>query len=66
MSSRDKMTLSMCIPILVMMYPEWLNGTEPLLHTPVPCVHPRCVCSFLRVHVQFCWFDKADTTPDIH
>ena len=24
----------MCIPILVMTFPEWLSGTEPLPHTP--------------------------------
>ena len=26
--------LSVCIPILVTTFPEWLSGTEPLLHTP--------------------------------
>ena len=34
-----------CIPILVTTFPEWLRGTEPLPHTPAPCVRPRCVCS---------------------
>ena len=29
---------------------------------PALCVRPRCVCSFLRAHVQFCRFDKADAT----
>ena len=32
---------------------------------PVPCVRPRCVCSVLRAHVQFCWFDKMDATADV-
>ena len=31
---------------------------------PAPCVRPRCVCSVLRAHVQFCLFDKADATAD--
>ena len=54
-----------CIPILVTTFPEWLRGTEPLPHTPVPCVRPRSVCSVLRAHVQFCRFDKADATADV-
>ena len=32
---------------------------------PAPCVRPRCVCSVLRAHVQFCRFDKADATADV-
>ena len=32
---------------------------------PAPCVRPRCVCSVLRVHAQFCRFDKADATADV-
>ena len=30
-----------------------------------PCVCPRCVCSVLRAHAQFCRFDKADATADV-
>ena len=26
---------------------------------------PRCVCSVLRAHVQFCRLDKADATADV-
>ena len=26
---------------------------------PAPCVRPRCVCSVLRAHAQFCQFDKS-------
>ena len=51
-----------CIPILVTKLPEWLSGTEPLPHTPV---RPRCVCSVLHAHAQFCRFDKADATDDV-
>ena len=51
---------SVCIPILVTTFPEWLSGTEPL-----PCVRPCCVCSVLRAHVQFCRFDKVDATTDV-
>ena len=32
-----------CIPILVTMFPEWLRGTEPLLHTP-GAVRPSSLC----------------------
>ena len=32
---------------------------------PAPCVRPRCVCSVLRAHAQFCRFDKADATADV-
>ena len=32
---------------------------------PTPCVRPRCVCSVLRAHAQFCRFDKADVTADV-
>ena len=34
-------------------------------HTLAPCVRPRCVCSVLRPHAQFWWFDKADATADV-
>ena len=35
-------------------------------HThPAPCIRPRCVCSVLRAHVQFCRFDKADATAEV-
>ena len=51
-----------CIPIPVTTFPEWLSGTEP---HPAPCVRPRCVCSVLRAHAQFCQFDKADATADV-
>ena len=48
--ARDRMTLCVCVLILVMMFPEWLSGTEPLPHThPPPCFRPRCVCSVLPV-----------------
>ena len=30
---------------------------------PAPCVRPRCFCSLLRAHAQFCRFDKADAQP---
>ena len=30
---------SVCIPILVTTFPEWLSGTGPLPH-PAPCVRP--------------------------
>ena len=53
-----------CNPILVMTFLEWFSGTEPLLHTPG--VRPRCVCSVLCAHAQFCRFDKADATADVH
>ena len=43
MSSRDKMTLSECIPILVTAFPEWFSGTEPLPHTP-GAVRPSSLC----------------------
>ena len=33
--------------------------------TIAACVRPRCVCSVLRAHVQFCRFDKADATADV-
>ena len=55
--------LLVCIPILVSMFSEWLSSTEPLLHTPG--TGPRCVCSVLHAHVQFCRFDKGDTTADV-
>ena len=42
-----------CIPILVTTFPEWLSGTEPLPHMP-GAVRPRCVCSVLCAHAQFC------------
>ena len=32
---------------------------------PKPTNRPRCVCSVLRAHVQFCRFDKADATADV-
>ena len=31
-------------------------------HT-APCVRPRCVCSVLRAHVQFCRFNQIRRTP---
>ena len=31
----------------------------------VPRVRPRCVCSVLLAHVQFCRFDKAYATADV-
>ena len=34
---------SMCIPILVTTFPEWLSGTEPLPHTP-GAVRPSSLC----------------------
>ena len=48
-----------CISILVMMFPEWLSGTEPLLHTPGVvrqsslcfvefCVHMHSFAVFIR------------------
>ena len=55
-------TVSVCVPILVTTFPEWLSGTVPLPHTPV---RPRCVYSVLRAHVQFCRFDKEDAVSDI-
>ena len=55
----------MCILILITTFLEWLSGTEPLPHTPAPSVRPRCVCSVLRAHIQFCRFDKADATADV-
>ena len=69
MSSRDKMTLSVCVCV----YSNSHNDVPPSgsvvrnhCHThPAPCVSPRCVCSVLRAHVQFCRFDKADTTADV-
>ena len=51
-----------CIPTT---FPEWLSGTEPLPHTPAPCVRPLVFVVFLRAHVQFCRFDKADATADV-
>ena len=39
-------------------------GTIARTH-PAPCVRPRCVCSVLRPHAQFCRFDKADATADV-
>ena len=30
----SNMAVCVCVPILVTMFPEWLSGTEPLLHTP--------------------------------
>ena len=32
-----------CIPILVTTFPEWISGTEPLLHTP-SAVRPSSLC----------------------
>ena len=33
---------------------------------PAPCVRPRRVCSvFMRAHVQFCRFDKADASANV-
>ena len=58
------MCLYVCIPILVTTFPEWLSGKEPRTY-PAPCVCPRCVCSVLRAHAQFCQFDKADATADV-
>ena len=57
---RNTKKAGVCIPILVTTFPEWLSGTEPL-----PCVHPRCVCSVLRAHAQFCRFNKTDATADV-
>ena len=56
---------SVCIPILVTMFPEWLSGTEPLPHTP-GAVRPSSLClQCLRAHAQFCRFDKAGATADV-
>ena len=65
-SSDFALCVYVCNPILVTTFREWLSGTEPLPHTHLaPCVNPRCVCSVLRAHVQFCRFDKADATADV-
>ena len=55
----------MCIPILVITFPEWLCSMESLSYTLSAVRLPSCVCSVLRVHAQFCRFDMADTTADI-
>ena len=50
---KKRACVCVCIPILVTTFPEFLSDTEPL----PPCVRPRCVCSVLRAHAQFCRFD---------
>ena len=53
-----------CIPILVTMFPEFGSAVRNHCPThPAPCVRPRCVCSVLRAHAQFCQFDTA--TADV-
>ena len=32
-----------CVPVLITTFPEWLSGTEPLLHTP-GAVRPSMLC----------------------
>ena len=46
-SEKIRLDIFVCILILVMTFPEWLSGTEPLLHT-------RCRVSILVVFVVFC------------
>ena len=55
--------ISVCIPVLVTTIPEWLSGTEPLPHTPAPCVRPRYVCSGLRAHAQFAGLIRRKPPP---
>ena len=47
---------TVCIPILVAI----------AAHTRLcASIRPHCVCSVLRVHAQFCQFDKVDATADV-
>ena len=55
----------MCIPILVTTSPSGSAIRNHCRTHPAPCVRPRCVCSVLRAHVQFCRFDEADNTADV-
>ena len=55
MRSRDRMSLCVCIPILVTTFPEWLSCMEPFPHTPfrprlfvVFCVHVYSFVSLIR------------------
>ena len=57
--------ISVCIPVLVTTFPEWLSGTEPLPLPPGAVRPSSYVCSILCAHAQFCRFDKADATADV-
>ena len=54
-----------CISILVTVFPSGSAVRNHCRTHPAPCVRPRCVCSVLRAHVQFCRCDKADATADV-
>ena len=62
---RDILIQWMCIPILERRSPSSSAVRNHCRSHPVPCVGPRCVCSVLHAHVQFCRFDKADATADV-
>ena len=52
-----------CIPILVTTFPPSGSAVRNHCRThPAPCVRPRCVCSVLRAHAQFCRFDTLRRT----
>ena len=53
--------MTMCNPVLVPTFSEWLSGTEPWPRTPGAVVF----LDFLRAHAQFCRFDKGDATADV-
>ena len=53
-------------PLLVTTFPSGSAVQNHGRTHPVSCVRPYCVYSVLRAHVQFCQFDKADATANIH
>ena len=56
--------MCVCIPILVMTFPEWLSGMEPLPHTPTPgAVHPS---SLLLYPWHLCRGVYSFYTPGIY
>ena len=57
--------ICVCIPIIVTTFPEGSAVRNHCRTHPALCVRPRCVCSVLRAHAQFCRFDKADATADV-
>ena len=57
---------NVCIQILVTTFPEWLRSPQyGTIAAHTRRVYPRCVCSVLRAHVQFCRFDKAGATASV-
>ena len=59
---------NVCVCVFQFSYRRSPSGSAVRNHCrthPALCIRPRCVCSVLLTHAQFCRFDKADTTADV-